>query len=254
MSKILALDTSTQACSVALSIDGEVREDFRDIPRQHTQLLLPMVQQILADAGLTLSQLDGIAFGRGPGSFTGLRICTGVVQGLALGADLPVAPISTLAALALQARDEYQADGVLAALDARMDELYWGAYRFDANPLQPLLIGEERVCTAERVEPIDPQLLSQGRWIGYGTGWCYLERLPAVLRQSVELVQEPREPRAAAIARLGAGVIQAGQGVLPEQALPVYLRDNVAKKKGEQVKSIQGKSTQGKSDQGKGSR
>ncbi len=236
MSKILALDTSTQACSVALSIDGEVREDFRDIPRQHTQLLLPMVQQILADAGLTLQQLDGIAFGRGPGSFTGLRICTGVVQGLALGAELPVAPISTLAALALQARQEHQADGVLTALDARMDELYWGAYRFEAQSLQPHLIGDERVCPAERVEAVDPALLAQGRWVGYGTGWCYRERLPALLRQSVELVEQPREPRASAIAQLGALVIEAGQGVLPEQALPVYLRDNVAKKKGQQAK------------------
>jgi tRNA threonylcarbamoyladenosine biosynthesis protein TsaB len=238
MSKILALDTSTQACSVALSINGEVREDFRDIPRQHTQLLLPMVQQILADAGLTLQQLDGIAFGRGPGSFTGLRICTGVVQGLALGAELPVAPISTLAALAWQAREEHQADGVLAALDARMDELYWGAYRFEPGALTPTLLGDERVCPAERVERIEPSLLAQGRWVGYGTGWCYRDRLPAALQNAVVLIEPQREPRASAIAKLGAVVIEAGQGVLPEHALPVYLRDNVAKKKGEQTKSM----------------
>lgn len=238
MSKILALDTSTQACSVALSIDGEVREDFRDIPRQHTQLLLPMVEQILADAGLTLQQLDGIAFGRGPGSFTGLRICTGVVQGLALGAELPVAPVSTLAALAWQARQQHQADGVLAALDARMDELYWGAYHFALSSQVPVLIGEERVCPAERVEAVDLEQLSQGRWVGYGTGWCYRDRIPDALKQTLVLIDEPCEPRAAAIATLGAATIEAGQGVLPEMALPVYLRDNVAKKKGEQVKPV----------------
>ncbi|MFT6914791.1 MAG: tRNA threonylcarbamoyladenosine biosynthesis protein TsaB [Motiliproteus sp.] len=233
MSKILALDTSTQACSVALWIDGEVREDFRDIPRQHTQLLLPMVQQILSDAGLTLKQLDGIAFGQGPGSFTGLRICTGVTQGLALGADLPVAPVSTLAALALMARDEFQADGVLTALDARMDELYWGCYQIDSSSGLPILVGEERVCAPESVTLPS---VTPGKWIGYGTGWCYRERLPEAVRNAVVYVEEPREPRAAAVARLGAVMIAAGQGVLPEQALPVYLRNKVAFKKGEQRK------------------
>ncbi|MEH6471561.1 MAG: tRNA (adenosine(37)-N6)-threonylcarbamoyltransferase complex dimerization subunit type 1 TsaB [Halopseudomonas sp.] len=233
MSKILALDTSTQACSVALWIDGDIHEDYRDIPRQHTQLLLPMVQQILAEAELSLQQLDGIAFGRGPGSFTGLRICTGVTQGLALGASLPVAPVSTLAALAQQARDEFQADGVLTALDARMDELYWGCYRFDDGAALPLLLGDERVCAPERVEP---QSLTPGKWIGYGTGWCYQDRLPEAVRASVTQVEPQREPRAASIAKLGAVLIEAGQGVLPEQALPVYLRDNVALKKGEQRK------------------
>lgn len=235
MSKILALDTSTQACSVALWIDGEVREDFRDIPRQHTQLLLPMVQQILAAAELSLGQLDGIAFGRGPGSFTGLRICTGVTQGLALGANLPVAPVSTLAALAQQARDEFRADGVLTALDARMDEIYWGCYHFDRSSALPLLQGKERVCAPERVTLA---AISPGKWIGYGTGWNFLDRLPEAVRAAVVHIEPEREPRAAAIAKLGAAVIAAGQGVTPEQALPVYLRNNVALKKAEQRKRI----------------
>ena len=94
MSNILALDTSTDACSVALSCNGEIKEDFRIIPRQHTQQLLPMIEAILADAGIAISALDAIAFGRGPGSFAGIRIATGVAQGLAYGADLPVLPIS----------------------------------------------------------------------------------------------------------------------------------------------------------------
>ncbi|WP_421866292.1 tRNA (adenosine(37)-N6)-threonylcarbamoyltransferase complex dimerization subunit type 1 TsaB [Motiliproteus sp.] len=238
MSKILALDTSTQACSVALWLDGEVREDFRDLPRQHTQLLLPMVQQMLDQAGLSLKQLDGIAFGRGPGSFTGLRICTGVTQGLAFGANLPVAPVSTLAALALQARHgNPELEGALAAIDARMDELYWGAYRFDTDTGLPLLVADERVCPPEHIE--EDTLFAQGRWVGVGSGWNYRDRLPASVLAWVETIDPLPEPRAAAIAELGAAMIAAGQGVLPEQALPVYLRDDVAKKKGEQKKADQ---------------
>lgn len=234
MSKILALDTSTQACSIALWLDGEVREDYRDIPRQHTQLLLPMVQQLLADAGLSLQQLDGLAFGRGPGSFTGLRICCGVTQGLALGADLPVAPVSTLAALALQGRDEFQTEQVLASLDARMDEVYWGAYQFEPGQALPVLLDGERVCRPEAVTLPPGVMVEQA--LGFGSGWQFCEQFAPEVRAAVRHIEVDREPRAGAIVRLGAAMIELGQGVAAEQALPVYLRDDVAKKKGEQVK------------------
>ena len=231
MSNILALDTSAQACSVALWLDGEVREDHREVPRQHTQLILPMVQQIMAQADINLQQLDGIAFGRGPGSFTGLRICTGVTQGLAFGAKLPVAPVSTLAALALQALEQQPAQAILAMIDARMDEVYWGWFQIVDGV--PQLIGEERVSTPEQVQvPAEVDVTC----LGIGTGWRLLERIPAAVQSRINWRDADAEPRAGAIARLGAMQLEAGQGVLPEQALPVYLRDNVAKKKADQKK------------------
>ena len=124
--KLLALDTATEACSVALNIDGELTEHYELLPRRHSRELLPMVEKIIAAAGLSLTQLDAVAFGCGPGAFTGLRVATAMAQGLAFGADLPVIPVSTLAALAQQAHRCYQSTHVLAAIDARMDEVYWG--------------------------------------------------------------------------------------------------------------------------------
>ena len=129
MSVILAIETSTPACSVALTIDGVLLEDFRLAPRQHNDLILPMVDQLLTQANIHLKDLDAIAFGKGPGSFTGLRIAAGVVQGLAYGADLPVIGISTLEAMALEAFQKYHKDYWLAALDARMGEVYIGGYK-----------------------------------------------------------------------------------------------------------------------------
>ncbi|CAG0910237.1 unnamed protein product, partial [Cyprideis torosa] len=137
------LPASPDACSVALHLAGEIREDFRIIPRQHTQLLLPMVQQMLDDAALKVKDLDAIAFGRGPGSFAGIRIATGVAQGLAFAAELRLLPISTLAAMALAQHLENPEMPVIAALDARMNEIYWAAYRF-VNGM-PVRIGDERV-------------------------------------------------------------------------------------------------------------
>jgi tRNA threonylcarbamoyladenosine biosynthesis protein TsaB len=136
---ILALDTSTEACSVALWADGAVTERF-ELGSQHSERILPMTQEALAEAGVALTQIDAVAFGRGPGSFTGLRICAGVAQGLAFGADVPVLPVSSLAALA----QGIEAPGVLAAFDARMDQLYWGAYVRNARGLVELS-GAEKV-------------------------------------------------------------------------------------------------------------
>ncbi len=228
MPKILALDTSSEACSVALWLDGEVREDFRLLPRQHTRLLLPMVDQLLVDAGLNLTQLDAIAFGRGPGSFTGLRIATGVAQGLALGGDLPLLPVSTLAALAQAAHRQAGAERVLAAIDARMDEVYWGAYGVQDGVL--VALAEERVTPPEGVAlPNDA-----GAWVGYGTGWAYSERFAALPRERLAAVDSTALPAAGDMARLAAVDWAAGRAVAVEAALPVYLRDKVALKKADQ--------------------
>ncbi|WCF13011.1 tRNA (adenosine(37)-N6)-threonylcarbamoyltransferase complex dimerization subunit type 1 TsaB [Edwardsiella piscicida] len=131
--RILAIDTATEACSVALWNNGESLALFEICPREHTQRILPMVQQILAEAGVTLAELDALAFGRGPGSFTGVRIGVGIAQGLALGAGLPMIGVSTLATMAQGAWRCTAASRVLSAIDARMGEVYWGEYCRDSD-------------------------------------------------------------------------------------------------------------------------
>ena len=226
MAKILALDTSTDACSVALYLDGEVKEDFRVIPRQHTQQLLPMVQEILADAELAIADLDAIAFGRGPGSFAGIRIATGVAQGLAFAAELPLVPVSTLAAIALQQHQQGH-ERVIAALDARMDEVYWGAFRLDAG--LPVLVDQERVDA-----PANVALPDEHVWHAAGSGWRYLEDMSAAIQSAVNEPDVECYPRAGSMASLAAAAFEKGDTVAPEDALPVYLRDEVAWKKKDQ--------------------
>ena len=221
--KLLALDTSTDACSVALLIGSEVRENFKLAPREHAKLILPMVDELLAEAGLRLSQLDAIAFGRGPGSFTGLRIAAGVAQGLAFGADLPLLPISTLAALAQGAYTDLGATRVLAALDARMTEVYWGVYQINNAGIMELCAGEQVCAPSEVVLP------NEGEWQGVGSGW---KEYGAALRERcgilVHAVMSERLPRARDIALLGMDALRHGLAVSAEQAMPVYLRNRVA--------------------------
>jgi tRNA threonylcarbamoyladenosine biosynthesis protein TsaB len=218
--KILALDASTEACSVALWTDGEVLERF-ETGSQHSERILPMVQEILAEGGQALTQLDAIAFGRGPGSFTGLRICAGVVQGLAFGADLPVVPVSSLAALA----QGVDAARVLAAFDARMHQVYWGAYVRNAQGMVEL-VGEEKVLT-----PMQVPVPDDAGWVGVGNGWDqYAAVLTSRLKNHVAAWHAQCFPRARFVARLGASLYEKGMTLTPEQALPVYLRDDVAVK------------------------
>ncbi|MBJ7550710.1 tRNA (adenosine(37)-N6)-threonylcarbamoyltransferase complex dimerization subunit type 1 TsaB [Marinomonas ostreistagni] len=223
MSAILALDTSTPACSVALIQNGAVLEDFRMAPRQHNDLILPMVDQLLSQAGLTLSQLDAIAFGRGPGSFTGLRISAGVVQGLAYGADLPVVPVSTLAAMALEAHQATYHNDWLAALDARMGEIYVGGYHIEKQ--NDFWVAQETF--AERVIAPDNLMAIEQAYQGVGSGWLYQDRLNEVLATPATDVLQDIAPRAACIAELAAFDFSQGKTVSAEQALPVYLRDEI---------------------------
>lgn len=224
MSVILALDTSTPACSVALNINGVVLEDFRMAPRMHNDLILPMVDQILTQADLQLSDLDAIAFGCGPGSFTGLRISAGVVQGLAFGADLPVIPVSTLAALSLEGFQKTGQQNWLAALDARMGEIYLGGYRItkadDGYEIESLL--DERV-----VKPDVLSALSE-TYNGVGSGWCYADTLSALLPEKPAHVLMDCAPRAACIAELAMVLFAKGQTVSAYDAIPTYLRDEIS--------------------------
>ncbi len=224
--KLLALDTSTDACSAALWLDGGTIERFA-LGREHAGRILPMIEELLAEAGLALKGLDAIAFGRGPGSFTGLRIAAGVVQGLAFGADKPVVPVSSLAALA----QGIDAPRVLAAFDARMHQVYWGAYARGADGLMAVA-GEECVIAPDRVP------LPEGAdWTGAGSGWDqYAAALQARLGARLAGWRVGCHPRARDVAVLAAAAFRAGRAVSPELAIPVYLRDEVAVKTAERRK------------------
>jgi len=225
--KLLALETSTEACSAALFLDGEVAWRYEIAPQRHNKLILPMLESLLAEAGLGLAQMDALAFGRGPGSFTGVRIAAGVAQGLAFGADLPVAPVSTLAAMAQEAFAETPEGFAFPCIDARMGEVYWAVYRRGADGFAELA-GAEVVTDAAEV--LFPQEASGA---GIGSGWgTYEAVLQNRLGERLTGILPDRFPHAAFIARLGAEVFRRGGCVPAEQAQPVYLRDKVAKKKG----------------------
>ncbi len=221
--KILALETATDACSAALLIDDDLFVEFELAPRQHTKLILPMVSKVLAAAGIALNELDAIAFGRGPGAFTGLRIAAGVTQGLALAADLPVIPISTLAALAQQSYETHQHTHIMAALDARINEVYWGCYVVQDDRL--VLQGEEQVLLPQAVEQV---CLPHETWVGVGSGWSVYEDVLQGKVGRVKPIYADSVPSAVSIARLAAYELSAGKAVAVEEAQPVYLRDKVA--------------------------
>ncbi|MFH0351580.1 MAG: tRNA (adenosine(37)-N6)-threonylcarbamoyltransferase complex dimerization subunit type 1 TsaB [Chromatiales bacterium] len=225
--KILAIDTSTEACSAALLLGDEVRERFEIAPRRHSELILRMIDELFREAGLTLTSLAGLAFGRGPGSFTGVRIASGVIQGLALGADLGVAPISTLAALAQGAHRQTGSRQVLSVIDARMGEVYWGIYELDASGI---MCATQPECVARPAAVPFPET---GTWFGVGSGWSdHGEALRQRLGERLRGADPHRYPSARDIALLGAQAFRRGDIVAAEQALPVYLRDLVAEPKG----------------------
>jgi tRNA threonylcarbamoyladenosine biosynthesis protein TsaB len=223
--KLLALDTSTEACSAALWMEGRVSERFALTPGDHGRHILGMVRDLLEEAGVALTALDALAVGRGPGGFTGVRIATSVVQGLALGADLPVVPVSSLAALAHGAYRDGRTAQVLAAIDARMNEVYWGAYRVLGEG-RVEADGDERVCGADQV-PVP----SAGDWFGVGSAWAaYGERLAARLGSRLRGHDGDRYPRAADVAPLAVTAFHRGQALAADRVAPVYLRDDVVRK------------------------
>lgn len=231
--KILAIDTATEACSAALYIDGVITEQFQIAPREHTQLILSMIETLLEQSEIKVGQLDALAFGRGPGSFTGVRIATGIIQGLAFACDLPVVPVSTLAALAQQAYDQHQHEFVLTAIDARMGEIYWACYAKNQNNMMSLS-SEECVSSAESV--VLTNALTQ-QWCGAGSGWgTYNEALKRVTGNQVTAIYADDLPSSSSIVKLAVDAFQRGETVKAAEALPVYLRNDVAKKKGEQSK------------------
>lgn len=221
--KILAVESADQACSVAIWQNGEALQRHELAPRQQTLKMLPWVEQLLAEAGLTLTQLDAIAFGRGPGAFTGVRVATSVAQGLAFSANLPVAGISTLAALALDVSQlAMHLDHFLPVLDARMGEVYLGAYQRDDDALVSPLIADG-VFAPTALPAVAGA--SDIRWAAGGSGLAYEPQLAQAYR--LDACHLAMSPQAASVAKLAVRAVAQGLAVAAEQAAPVYLRDQV---------------------------
>ncbi len=225
---ILALDTCTESCSVALLYQGELYHHMEMTQRGHSDLILGMMDALFEQANTRLSEADVLCFGRGPGSFTGVRVGVGVAQGIAYARNLPVVPVSTLAAVAQDAAITHQCEFVAVAIDARMGEIYCAHYQV-INGIATLL-DEEKVCAPEAFKPLSDQ-----QWFGAGTGW---KEYHAVLNNNYasQLAQIDSElyPQARHMISLAKADIEAGNTVSADHALPVYLRNNVAKKKGQQ--------------------
>jgi tRNA threonylcarbamoyladenosine biosynthesis protein TsaB len=221
--KFLAVETSTEYCSVALWQDGVLSERCELVGQKHSEVLLAMVDAVLREAGITVRQVDGIAFGKGPGSFTGVRIACGVAQGLALGAGVNVVGVCTLQALA----DASGKDKVIAAIDARMGELYLAAYEKRDGAWTTLV--EPCLCKADDA----PRVTGEG-WFGVGSGFAVGEgALQARYGRQLVGVDAQGVPQAGAVARLAAIEFASGNAVDAALALPLYLRDKVALKTSE---------------------
>jgi len=216
--KLLAIDTSTEACSAALHIEGVTRSRYEFAPKRHAELILPMVDQLLAEAEIELSALDAIAFGRGPGAFTGVRIATGIAQGLAFSANLPLIPVSTLATLAQSVNG--RSGDIAAIMDARMGEVYYGLYQ--SNDVVEL-IGTECVISPDKI--IAGNLT---RCFGVGSGWAnYADVLQNIFKGHLEGYSADCYPHARDMIPLALRAFRNGELKAPEDAAPVYLRNNV---------------------------
>ncbi|MGL5090929.1 MAG: tRNA (adenosine(37)-N6)-threonylcarbamoyltransferase complex dimerization subunit type 1 TsaB [Aeromonas sobria] len=224
--KILAVDTATEACSAALLVGDTLFSRWEEAPRDHTRKILPMVQAVLDDAGITLNDLDAIAFGRGPGSFTGVRIGISVAQGLAFGVGVPLIGISTLAAMAQGAYRLDGAEQVLTAIDARMNEVYFGRYELIDGRMQ--LVGDEVVSDPAALVDVRGKLAGPVTCVGTGFE-TYGETLSGLADELA--VSQVRFPAAEDMLPLARAAWLAGEAVPVEQATPVYLRDKVTWKK-----------------------
>lgn len=226
--KLLAIDTSTEACSSALLHHGEIQEHYQCVPRVHTQLILPMMQSLLDEAGLKLYDLDALAFTRGPGSFTGIRIAASIIQASAYAADLPVVLVSSLHCLAQGAYRELQAQQVLASIDARLNEVFASTYclKKETGEMQPveaeqLLLPHHCVATGLT------------NFVGVGSGWDQHHLLfEEQFKNRLQRWVPQRYPRAYDVAVIAAAAYQRGETVTASEALPIYLREKVALRRG----------------------
>jgi len=223
----LVIDASTEACSVALQFNDKIISRYELCPQSHSLRLLPMVDEVLEEAGCKLSQLDGLIFGRGPGSFTGVRIGVGVAQGLAFAADLPVVGVSTLQCMAQRAYQLHQQSQVIAAIDARMSEVYTGYFELDNNNIMQAKL-PEAVLKPELIKSHFTEFTQQA--YGVGSGWnAYVNDLQTL--KNNEGSPDILFPHAAAMLVIGQAEFLKGHGVSAEHAQPVYVRDTVSWKK-----------------------
>lgn len=238
MTCIIAIETATEACSAALLIKKAGKQSlykrFQLAPREHTKLILPMLDEVLAEAKLQLADVDAIAFGRGPGAFTGLRIATGIAQGLALSVDKPTIPVSSLHAMALAANKDAEPkkneQSIVVAIDARMGEVYWAEYNIVEGKVE--LIGEEQLSSPE-VMFKKTEIFAQTRQVNViGSGWDeYIDRFEESYSISINLNHfTKRFPDAVEVSELALLSFEKGETYSLEDAQPVYLRNNVAKK------------------------
>ena len=225
--KLLALDTSSLACSVALQADADIFERHEEQAREHTRLLMPMVRAVLDEASVTTDQLDAVVLGNGPGSFIGMRIAASVAQGIAHGAGIPIVPVSSLAAVAAQAFDETGASEVLVAQDAHMNEVYFGAFRQGPGGV-PLPLFAERLQTQSPIDDVDPA--SAGGRASAGFGWERYPELAAVNDTLIGIHSSLRYPRARFLLPIGRAALANGTQVRPQDLVPAYLRSKVAAK------------------------
>lgn len=221
--KLLAFETATEACSVALYLDGEIIERHEVAPRLHAEYALPWAEELLTQAGIKRSQLDAIAISRGPGAFTGVRLAIALGQGIALALGKPMIGVSTLMAIATSLKAEAQKQRILAAIDARMGEVYVGA--FERNGDELIAVSTEVVAAPDKVVLPD----DQGGWHAVGTGFSAVDNaLQSHLGSQLLSVDAGVLPHAADVARLAVAAYARGEAVAPERVEPAYLRNNVA--------------------------
>ena len=225
--KLLALDTSSDACSVALQLDNMISETHVVEPKQHTRLLIPMIRDLLRDADIDLGDLDAVVVGNGPGSFIGMRIGASVAQGLAFGSGLKIVPVSSMAAVAAEVMDKYSAAEVIVAQDARMNEAYLGIYRNDGKGI-PTAVTDEMLQPIEKIDGL--AAVNASELFAAGQAW---EKYPALLelnRAAISEIVDVHYPKARYLLGLGTRAWQAGEAIEPEDLAPAYIRTKVAEK------------------------
>ncbi len=220
--RLLAIETSSEACSVALQDSEVIREQHRIEPREHTRILLPMIRQLLDESGLAAKDLDAVVLGNGPGSFIGMRISASVAQGLCFGAGLPLVPVSSLAAIAAEVIESEGADKIAVAQDARMNEVYFATYAANSGGL-PVLLDSEAIVSVDR-----PDLLPGTGWTVAGGGWQRYPQLAANGAAAIAVTSNIWHPRARCLLNIGTAAYQQGQSIDAARLQPAYLRTKVA--------------------------